>query len=120
MITILVNILGLSLIGFIIYWFWFSTQKAVLAADDGIIDIKVKDGIFTPGIVEIGASKPITLRFKREDASPCAESVVFTQLNISRQLRLGQTTNILLNITEKGSYDFTCQMGMYQGKLIVR
>ena len=120
MITILVNILGLSLIGFIIYWFWFSTQKAVLAADDGIIDIKVKDGVFTPGFVEIISNKPFKLRFQREDASPCAESVVFAQLNISRQLHLGKTTEIPLNIAEKGSYDFTCQMGMYQGKLIVK
>ena len=62
---------------------------------------------------------PITLRFIREDASPCAESVIFDSLKISKHLPLNEPTDLIIMVNTPGEHEFTCQMGMYRGKLIV-
>jgi plastocyanin domain-containing protein len=100
--------------------FGFQKKKAVRISNDGVITIKVKDGVYSPSVVEISQDKPITLRFIREDASPCAEAVVFNQLDKSLPLPLGKPVDITLKIKIPGEYAFTCQMSMYQGKLIVK
>ncbi|HCR79142.1 MAG TPA: plastocyanin, partial [Alcanivorax sp.] len=53
------------------------------------------------------------------DASPCAEQVVFHGLDVSEYLPVGETTTVTLTPEQPGTYRFTCQMNMYQGKLIV-
>lgn len=117
---ILVNVIGLLLIGGIVWWFWFSKPRDNLTQIENLIEIKVKDGVYTPAYIQARVNRPITLRFIREDANPCAEVVVFASLNISQQLPLGKSTDIHLMLENVGEYDFTCQMGMYRGKLIIR
>jgi plastocyanin domain-containing protein len=112
-----VNIAGLCLILLIIWWFWLSTLSTLTKADD-FIEIKVKDGVYQPAYVQVKTNHPITLRFIREDASPCSEVVVFGSLNISEQLPLHIPKDIILTIKNAGTYEFTCQMGMYRGKII--
>ena len=117
MITIIANIAGLFLIALIIWWFWLSKLSTLTKAED-FIEIKVKDGIYQPANIQVNANHPVTLRFIREDPSPCAEVVVFGSLNISEQLPLYQPKDIVLTLKNVGIYEFTCQMGMYRGKLI--
>lgn len=119
MIFILINVLGLLLIALLIWWFWLSTPSTIKVDNQTIIDIIVKDGTYQPAYIEARVGKPLVLRFTREDASPCAEVVVFSALNINQQLPLRQATEIPLNVEKAGTYEFTCQMGMYRGKLIV-
>lgn len=117
MITSIVNIAGLCLILLIVWWFWLSKLSTVTKADD-FIEIKVKDGVYQPAFIQVKANHPVTLRFIREDASPCAEVVVFSSLNINEQLPLQKPKDIILTLTNVGEYEFTCQMGMYRGKII--
>lgn len=112
----MVNIAGLSLIFLIVWWFWLSHSKNYATVQD-FIEIKVKDGVYQPAHIEIKVNHPVTLRFIREDASPCAEVVVFGSLNISEQLPLGKPKDIPLTLKSPGEYEFTCQMGMYRGKI---
>ena len=63
-------------------------------------------------------AKDVQLRFERQDASPCAEMVIFPQLNISRELKMGKDNKIDLPELQPGEYDFHCQMQMYKGKLV--
>lgn len=122
MTTWLINIIGILLILFVIWWFWLAkyrlAKKTKLATSD-IIDIAVNNGIYDPAIIKINANEKIKLRFFRKDPSPCAEYVIFQNLNISEQLPVNKPHIIELKITNPGEYDFTCQMGMYRGKLIV-
>lgn len=118
MINILVTFIGLTSIAFIIWWFWFNQNTAKSFQNDNTIVIKVKDGVYQPDIIQIPCNQSLTLRFIREDASPCTETVIFNNLNINKQLSLGQPTDISILLKQPGEYEFTCQMGMYRGKLI--
>jgi plastocyanin domain-containing protein len=120
MMTILVNVVGVALVGLIVWWFWIAKSRIAAIKVDHLIEIKVKDGVYQPSSIEAKINQPITLRFIREDASPCAETVVFSSLNISKQLPLHEPIDLSLNIKNAGEYEFTCQMGMYRGKLIVK
>lgn len=119
MITLLVNVIGLLLIGGIVWWFWGSESSPAPIQSGSIAEIKVKDGVYQPAHIEAKANQPLTLRFIREDATPCAEVVIFSALNISQVLPMNKPVDIAIQVKNPGVYEFTCQMGMYRGKLIV-
>ncbi len=118
MITFVINFIGFILIFLIIWWFVIFKPKAAQIMGD-TIDIKVHDGVYTPSVVKAARGQTLHLRFIREDDTPCSEIVVFEQLNISAQLPLGKAYNLEVKVEDIGEYDFTCQMGMYRGKLII-
>lgn len=120
MMLFIVTLIGVLLIAFIVWWFWLSQPRSYTAKIDDVIKIKVKDGVYQPDIIQVPINREITLRFIREDATPCAEMVIFNKLDINRALKLKQKTDIKLTIKEPGEYEFTCQMGMYRGRLIVQ
>lgn len=119
MMALFINLLGIGLIFLVIWWFWMSQARVKPTKIENIVDIKVENGVYQPANIEATVNHLIVLRFIREDPSPCAETVVFHSLNVSKQLPLHQPVTISLNIKEAGDYEFTCQMGMYRGKLIV-
>lgn len=119
MIFLLVNLAGVFLIGIIIWWFWLYKSEITSTKIERIVEIKVKNGIYQPSQLQAQVNQPVILRFIREDASPCAEYVIFSSLNISKQLPLNIPTDIVLTVNKSGEYEFACQMGMYRGKLIV-
>lgn len=120
MTAFLINLIGVALIFFVIVWFWHKQKQKISAKKltQGPIDILVADGVYQPDTIYVPVKQPIELRFYRKDSTPCAEVVVFEQLNISSSLPLKQKQNIHLTINEPGEYTFTCQMGMYHGRLI--
>lgn len=83
------------------------------------IDIIVDGGVYDPGVIHTKVRKPITLRFIRKDSSPCAEKVIFPDLDISADLPLGKPYELTVTPQKAGEFEFTCQMAMYRGKLIV-
>lgn len=115
-----VDTLGLLLIAAIIFWFWFwKSRKAAHVDAANRIDIIVANGVYNPSLIEIKRGEAVTLNFHREDASPCAEQVIFHGLDISETLPLGKPKEIQLIVSQSGTYRFTCQMQMYQGTLKV-
>ncbi|MEK6550224.1 MAG: cupredoxin domain-containing protein [Pseudomonadota bacterium] len=114
----LVNLAGLAVIAFIVWWFWLS-RPALKKVASGVIDIVVDHGVYTPARIEVSAGKPVTLRFLRQDASPCAEKVVFDSLGISEDLPLNKPREVRLPPLPSGELEFTCQMRMYRGTLVV-
>ena len=117
---IIVTIAGLVLIALIAWWFWFSTPKAAHADQDAPVEIQVKDGTYQPAAVEVQAGEPVSLSFTRHDATPCAEKVVFADLGITADLPLERAQSINIPALKPGTYEFTCQMGMYRGRLIAK
>lgn len=115
---IIVNVAGGVTICAIIWWFWLSKPKLITISDQ-VIDVLVDAGSYSPARIQVNKGKPITLVFHRKDPSPCAEKVVFDQLDISEDLPLEGEKKIELNIEQSGEYEFTCQMGMYRGTLVV-
>jgi plastocyanin domain-containing protein len=116
----LVNLAGVALIALIVWWFWLSKPKLQKAAGSEPIEIIVDDGVYTPARIEVPLGKPVTLRFVRKDASPCAEKVLFDDFNISSDLPVGRPYDISFTPDKPGEHEFTCQMRMYRGSLVVR
>lgn len=114
-----VNLIGVLFIGAIVWWFWLSKPRAKQVQSE-LVEILVDNGVYTPARIELKAGKPLTLRFLRRDPSPCAEKVIFESLGISSDLSLNESVEIKLDIPAPGEYEFTCQMQMYRGSLVVR
>lgn len=120
---LLVNLIGGILIILVLWWFWLgktSSQKAVTAKQHSVIDIKVADGVYEPAMIQTKVGNKIVLRFTRYEENPCAEAVIFADFNQSANLPIGEAILVELTPHKAGEFEFTCQMGMYRGKLIVR
>ncbi|KZX61349.1 plastocyanin [Alcanivorax sp. HI0033] len=118
--TLLINLAGLLLMMGIVWWFWLSNSTGKSqAVSDQDTTIVVADGVYKPATLHARAGETLTLHFDRRDPSPCAEQVVFHGLDVSEFLETGSITTVTLNNPPAGEYRFTCQMQMYQGRLIV-
>ena len=115
---LMINIIGLTLIALIVWWFWLYRGSAAAISDD-MLTVMVENGIYQPSRIKLAAGKPHTLQFLRTDASPCAEMLLVPDLDISQALPLNKTTAIQLPALAKGEYNFHCQMQMYRGVLKV-
>lgn len=115
-------ILILVVIGLYALWIWYTKNQQVVSAktegDDQVFDIIVK-GVYTPSLIKAKLGKPIKINFKREESSECSRFVKFPDFKIRKELPEGETVTIEINPEKKGEYSFTCDMSMYQGKLIV-
>ena len=116
---ILINTLGLILVATVIWWFWLWKPKASIKVTSGVISIVVDNGAYDPAIIEAKVGSTLTLQFLRKDKAPCSETVIFDDFGISAELAINQKTDIVLDLKEAGEFEFTCQMGMYRGRLLV-
>ncbi|VVA43536.1 Cupredoxin family domain protein [Candidatus Roizmanbacteria bacterium] len=114
---IIVSIFGLLSIIFT-YWFFFMKKINTVQAE-GIINILV-DGGYKPERISIPYGKTTKLVFERKDSSPCLEEVILANFKVRKFLPLNEKTVIEINPTKKGEFDFSCGMGMFHGKLIVK
>ncbi|MZR64496.1 cupredoxin domain-containing protein [Alcanivorax sp. DP30] len=118
--SILINLSGIILAGLIVWWFWLSKPDKRKRPDvTGETTVIVENGVYQPGVIHARAGQPLTLHFDRRDPSPCAEQVIFHGLEASEFLDNGKVTTVTLSNPPRGEYRFTCQMQMYQGRLIV-
>jgi len=116
--SIVFNFISLSLIVFIIGWFWLSSGK-VAKMKQSSITIEVKDGVYSPNKIYI--NKPdVVLEFLRLDPTPCSQFVIFEELDVHEELPVDKKHIVQLNKLKNGEYHFACQMNMYQGVLIVK
>lgn len=114
-------ILILLIVGLFAAWiFWTKKQTGTAAVEKGgaqEFDIKVK-GVYSPNVIKAKAGQPVKINFLRQEDTECSRFVVFDGLNIRKELPRDQVVSV--EFTPKaGEYKFTCDMGMYQGKLIV-
>jgi len=119
---ILVNLIGLGLIGFIVWFFWLVRTKGVRAAvtSGGYQEqmILVKGG-YTPDVIVVERGKPVRLNFVRQESASCSEMVLLPAFSKSANLPEGETIAVEFLPKDPGEYEFQCQMGMLRGKLIV-
>ena len=118
MIILLLNLVGVLLIVAIVWWFWLFKPKAKTTAT-GAIDVIVDGGVYTPAMIQVQSGQQLIVNFMRKDQSPCAQYVVFSELGISEELPINQAKPVVIPTDKPGEFEFTCQMGMYRGKLII-
>jgi len=118
----IVLIAGLSLVAFIVWFFWLKRAKGTPASLTGggyqEAMILVKGG-YTPDTIVVQRGKPLRLNFRREETASCSEKVIFADFGRSADLPTGQLVSVELLPEEPGEYAFACGMGMFRGKLIV-
>ncbi len=118
--SLLINLAGVALIALIIWWFWLWQPKSLARVQQGVVEILVDQGVYSPARIEIPAGQATTLRFVRKDPSPCAEQVLIDQLGLSAELPMNKPRDVMVKPNQPGRYEFTCQMRMYRGELIAK
>lgn len=77
------------------------------------------NGSYQPAELHVRAGEPARLIFRREETAPCSERVVFPDYGISVMLPPFQDVAVHLPASEPGQHEFTCEMRMLHGTLIV-
>ena len=117
-----VVMLGAGAITFIVWFFWLAKKEGVKAGvtSSGYQEamVLVKGG-YSPDTIVVQAGLPARLTFRREESSPCSEMVVFGDFGKSIKLPEGELVPVELIPSDAGTYEFTCQMGMLRGRLVV-
>lgn len=119
---ILVTVGGLGLSALVVWYFFFSRAAGARAAV-GVggaqeAQIIVKGG-YTPDVLVVKAGQPVRFNFLRQETASCSEMVLFPDFDRSAKLPPGEVVPIEFTPETPGEYEFTCQMGMFRGKLIV-
>lgn len=114
-----INLLGLLLIGAIVWWFWLYKPEETELGDMELV-VMVENGTYHPSRIKLAPEKSVTLQFLRKDASPCSEMLLIPELDVSETLPLNKVKKISLPPLKAGEYEFHCQMQMYRGALSVK
>ncbi len=120
--NLIVVLSALALITSIAWFFWGPRRNGTRAtlASSGYQEamILVKGG-YTPDVIVVQRGKPVRLSFRREETAACSEMVVFGDFGKNAKLPTGEVVPVEFVPEQPGEYEFTCQMGMLRGKLIV-
>jgi len=105
------------------WFFWGPRGGGVAAAvtssgrQEAMILVK---GGYTPDVIVVEHGRPVRLTFRREETAACSEMVLFPDFDCSAKLPEGEDVPVEFVPAEPGEYEFSCQMGMLRGKLVVR
>jgi len=115
---IFINVSGLLVVVLIVWWFWLYRRQEI-SPQNGKWVVVVENGVYQPARILLKANTTHELTFIRKDESPCAETVVFPQLELSETLPINIPRTVRIPATSPGEMEFHCQMKMYQGVLII-
>lgn len=95
-------------------------QHLVALSPEGYQEARIViNGRYRPALVRVQQGIPVRIRFLRREDNPCSERVVFAGFGIDRRLPAFQETTVEFVPTSTGTFLFTCQWGMYRGRLVV-
>lgn len=83
------------------------------------VDIIVNGG-YSPEVISIPFGKTTKINFIRKDPTDCLSEVVLGDFKIRKELPLNQKVTIEITPKKKGEFDYSCGMGMYHGKIVVK
>ncbi len=119
---IFVTVGGIALAAVIAWFFWFKRAPGVKASlvSDGYQEqmILVKGG-YTPDTIRVATGRPVRLLFRREETVACSEQVLLPDFGKSAPLPTGTVVPVEFMPGDPGEHEFTCQMGMLRGRIVV-
>ena len=80
--------------------------------------IRVRGG-YEPDTIYARVGEPLRVTFRREETATCSERVVFPDLGKSAMLPAYRDVTVELTPERAGIHEFTCELGMLRGRLIV-
>lgn len=114
-------ILIAAIVGLFVYYFrWSRREAGAIETESGQKVTVVVKGAYSPNIINAKVGKPLTILFDRQEDSGCSKKVIFSDFDISEELPDFGQKEITVTPEKSGEYTFSCEMGMYQGKLIVK
>lgn len=82
-----------------------------------VVQITATGRGYDPSVVRVKAGQPVELRVTADNTAGCSRAFVMRAFGIKFLAQSGK--NQTARFTPKaGTYDYTCSMGMYRGKLI--
>lgn len=114
---VVVAITGIFGIAFVAWYFFGKRDEAVEVTDS--VDIKVEGG-YNPSTILLRKGKKTIINFTRTDPSNCLEEIVLSDFKIRKYLPLKEKISIEIAPQKTGEFPFSCGMGMFHGKVIVR
>ncbi len=114
-------LVAIGSIGGVIFTYWFFLMKKdsqAVVVQSNSIDIIVEGG-YSPNSISLPRGKTTTLNFFRKDKSACLEEVVLPDFKIRQHLLFNKKTPISITPKEKGTFEISCGMTMFHGKIIV-
>lgn len=112
---------GAAAIGWVIWYFFYSSGKPASAASagDGTQEVSVTvRGGYDPALIRVRAGAPVRFIFDRQETSSCSEEIVFPDFGIRKFLPAFQKTVVDLRVPKPGRYEFTCGMSMLRGTMV--
>ncbi len=100
------------------YWFFLMKKDKEVEVKD-IVEIKVSGG-YSPDTIVIPLGKTTKITFLRTDPTECLEDVVLSDFKIRKNLPLNEKVVIEITPQKTGEFPFSCGMGMFHGKIIVK
>src|SRR3989304_9458232 len=88
-----VTIMGVAAIAVVVWFFWLKKEEGMRAAltSGGYQEATILvQGGYTPDTIVVEKGTPVRLVFRREEASPCSETVVFDDFGKSANLPQGK------------------------------
>ncbi|HMS22557.1 MAG TPA: cupredoxin domain-containing protein [Candidatus Levybacteria bacterium] len=116
---LLVAISSISGIAFTYWFFLMRKDGEAVVVKGNSLDITVEGG-YSPSVISIPKDKQTTINFIRRDPSSCLEEVVLPDFKIRKYLPLNKTTPIQITPTRSGTFEISCGMNMFHGKIIVQ
>jgi plastocyanin domain-containing protein len=80
--------------------------------------VRVRGG-YRPDTVYGRVGEPLRIVFRREETAVCSEQVVFPHFGKSAMLPPYQDVAVELRPDQPGEHEFTCQMGVLHGRLVI-
>ncbi|MBI3963024.1 MAG: cupredoxin domain-containing protein [Deinococcus sp.] len=96
---------------------WYQQEYHALSGYQEAM-VLVKGG-YAPDLIVVQHGRPVRLKFRREESAACSEMVIFSDFGKSARLPEGEMVPIEFLPERPGEYEFTCQMGMLRGRLVV-
>lgn len=118
--SVIGSILILVIIAAYVAWLRFQRKQERATTNGNIqqVTILVK-GAYDPRVIAVKSGVPVRIFFNRQEDVECSRFVTFDGLKIRKDLKPFATTTVEFTPQQAGEIHFTCDMGMYQGKIIV-
>ncbi|MBP2058347.1 plastocyanin domain-containing protein [Lactobacillus colini] len=116
-------IIGILLIGFIIWWFFGKHQEDIgtsTITNDEQTSTVIVNGGYSPATIVLKKGIPAQVKFNLQDSTACLSRISFEQLGINKDLAKQKVTTINIPTDKAGTFNYACGMDMFHGKVIVK
>ncbi len=97
-----------------------STAPGVVeTATAQLVKIQVTNHGYSPNKIQVKAGKPVELTLQSKETYSCALSFILQEFGVAVDLKPTDTKKVSFTPNKKGTFTFSCSMGMYSGTLEV-